>query len=1761
MTDTVGIRCLAIPDGFSANGDKARLSLVLTPDLRGRGYGKQVSLSDWPAAIAQCAKDGLLHIYLGNANYRSPIAVKFRTDDPVLAHSDDAKKLWHSIFNGFNSLVSILTNSDVSAPPSDPKTSSDLNDIRKDLQAAERDESEAPKVPVTAVLDKFADKTVTFGNLTLRLDSMNWVQTRYLDEAVNTFHDDSHFLRLFALLAAQELRASGPEGAQDALDALAKAYQGEAKSILGENAVQWVNSIGAAIAAQPFQHRMLGSVQASVLTQLLQAGLGHPPGDAFGLLQRLAPGSPPANLSQSLENDRREAMEQMFRSALGMPSTKPGGPGHLVQGRGKGKEMMRALFLNAAQLHSKPLSARTDAEVLALAKVAQPYQTEASKNFAQFHKHWRNNAVPVPPTEPELDAARRKFFGIRALPALAKFLRLTVDVELDISLAELGNYDCAAAMFVEHSDDNTPFGKDLEHTPDVTAFPLGTDKSHSFQPANSQSHHRLWANATDLANAIKIKNGVVDLRAAETSSLDPRFLISILNLPAGMTSLRMKAEQDNGAQRNGTLLDSVPSKTPERQSRGLQLIDHQAQDQIAGYMAQVVSGPPMPGDPTRPFFAEDLVIGYRPYIQRTRPGVDCKPNPWRSLVARCVSIAEIARYVDNADYRYVQTRDHGYVRPASKAQSDSQKADSQTAAQPSSANKQPAPAAAASAVTKHSQTTDGQIFAWMGASIGLSTDPGSASDADKPGPGESQSDDLALDIEYSFSDACEDLLPALRVGDSYMMGLSPVYPNCAGPALKDASETFDDTKSAVTLGDNSDATMKPFKFGPPRDIPAPVVLISEAEGREWQEAEQKPASQRGATENVARIVLRSANNRAHDKDNVKRYLAPPRASFEVAEQSGMFDQVQEAIPPGAFNGYKLNPQDGGFPSGTPAKPGKNSPAVSRSPVLMPIGNAPPPTARYYPDPLARNLKVAFERAGATPAGFPDEVPLHAFWKQGASPVTAQPIELLFKRWGDGREGGQVDFDDTTGKVTGLKSRVTRVLDRLAIEIAPAEEASLRIWCVPDKSDLLRSHAVLSTHAQTAAKTIATHQQTANQSAQSMSDALSRGVELLGSGLTSDQVKEAKMAPPDVVNLLPVVDGALDKIHAALTSQTPDNGLNAWLSLKIVHAVEKPLAVPAIPCVSTDKGPQLTIHPVRLPQKTTWQDYVTLIPSDALDKVLGLPSQAGGTTTYFVGQLDFDRASTGEIRIEASWPETDPASAIQKVKSPPGADPNTSKKYKVDPPRKDRLLFNLKVPRDRGLNPEGKLDLTFDETGILRGLNYVFTDTAAREISLRIVATSRFTSDFPAAKPPPGPPDPYALGQFEKESRPPVGPRLDNAKPESYRIYKIMLPATAPPPSPTVSRLEWIMPETLTAFDPARRICVEKSFYPRLYLGQDWCGAHELLAVICAPDNFVSDRPLSPDLMPPPVPEPIPLSAEELLNAPAQRKILASEFTTGQYYKIAESVSRWGADATTRSGTLTGTITRERFSGFIASKHNVALPANDSSNVSLLLYKPQFDENAGEFYVDIGIDPGAAHSPIVELVIARYQPYVIDPNFQLSGILRVRPFQVAPKRKVEVLIQDGRNVTAIVQGVGYTDRNPEIPGNLKEVPPQYASRIKYPLQNIRVISLNDNNATTGIQSHNELGQPLSVSRVTPQFFHPELIWISEFKLPLPRANYRYGLQFDEVDLHFPDEAYESGADSEHLPILERPSNFSLTIDLQRGLYQPNGRDQTAISPRG
>lgn len=1739
MVDKVGVYCTAIPDGFLSPG-KVRLSLVLTPDTR--ELGPTFQLGDWPEQITKLASSLVIGVSKGGG---TPEFFKAHVDRAGLADASGPQKLWRHIFSkpsdGFDALRKILEESAQAATavraldtPFDPGT-----DVALTLEANSK---------------RF---DINIHHHKVKLRDAGWAQTRYLAEMVHALYDETQFLKLASLFVAQQARMAAVGPTRFDAQQLAEGFSKAASGTLGLTDSSWINALASMYVDRPFRQTLLASFRRGLLKSLSEADIGFSTGDAFGGLEQLS-GNRRLATMEELSGEQKLEVDNILLGIMGetrrLPNPRPV-ESRFAQPPGAGREMMRGAIGDI-------IRRQTGVATPAATKVLMGTQLKvAQRNFEAHRQHWRNNQIGAKDVE-ELakrssadqlkEAVRRKFFGIRSQPTLAKFFRLIVDVEVEnaADLKRLSEGDQITACFL--GDSHTP--QDLE--PNFIAYECSKNDRY-FRPRGRQGakdHEKgLPPNHSPL-----IRNGVVDLQGG-------RFELITLNLANSVGALRMQAEQNQGAERDGTLLDTVSTKLPERQARGLQLIDHGAiAHMIAGFaVGRVPDRVALKGDKTNPYFAEDLAIGYRPYIQRWKheaASVGNVDNPWRSLVARTVSIEELSRYVENEPaYQAVRHRDHGYVRVAYKVNGDK-------------------------------PTTDGQMFAWMGASLALSTDlqttaslgeKTGAKEAEKPNwPGQDENTDLALDTTYRFSSKPEDKQPALRTGDGYLLGLAPVYPNGGGPSLEDAKRAFNARgNQTVVLGDSSAGPVAvPYKFGPPHDTPAPGILVSQDEALLWRKHEKLPSksknadpTNRGAGEQVERIVLRTASKPADDKDVARRYLVPPRTTFERAEQAGMFDQVFEAKPPGAFSGYALHEENGNFITDgestrepAPTKLNEKPPTErSRPAVLLPRAAAHQPRAPYYPDPLARNLRVRFERSGAVPAGFPDDLPLHAFWKNDAAPVSAQPIELVIRRWSEGRNGGRVNFGDSKGTIRG--AGITRHIDRLALEIAPAEEVNLRVWCVPDGFELLRRRSdlrssfksVIRAAAQTAARGL------------TFDSALEQYIDDLADGLPPEKAvtkqKDGRHAERKLV------DEAFSQAFAALLLQTPDNGINAWMTLSVVHAVEKPLAVPFIPTVMRPRlvdgirreVPLLAVQPVRVKRNTSWEDYAkTLDPTDLLS-ALDLPSEEEGATSYFVGQIDIDRASTGELRIEASWPDFDPAVAIQ----PTGATKH-GPRFKFSPPMRDRPLFHdaIRIPRDRGTNPEGRLDLTFDETGSLRGLNFPFSDTAARELCLRVVATSRFVNDFPASDTD-AKPEKDALGRFDVETRPPTDSKrmkeLKEKKEEkNVRFFKLLMPASAAPPLPSVTRLQWITPERLTDFEPGRRICIEKHCYPRLYLGQDWraSGPDELFAIVCAPGDLVSDRPYSPNFKSPPVLEPVPLSASEALNAPRLRDIPASALSKdpgadgkpGYLSPIADFVTRWGSDSTVRSTPLTGTITRERFSGFVATLSNVPLPNDSSQKVSLLLYKPEFDRECGEFYVDIGVDPGPAHAPMIQLAVARYQPHTTHPHLHLSSITNLKPFQVSPKRTVEVIMHEDKHIRTIVQGVGYTNRNPEVPesfGQERKLPPEYASLIRYPLQNVRLVVLDNTKPTSGIQSYNERGKAVESKHVKPQFFHPELIWISEFQLPQGTNRYRYGLEFDEIDVHFADEAYEEGA-AAGSGMVDRPSRFSLTIDLDRGLFTPS-----------
>lgn len=1694
----VGIHCTAIPDGV--HDGRCRLSIVLTPDTRARDF----DLGNWPKEIASQGDKLRVGRLISGGTTLEPIEVNFDSAVAGIAISEletdrgTSNALWKRIFkaNGdINALWNAL-NHDQTATQN--LLSSNMN-IALSVQTN------------PALLD------VDFGHFTVRGSDSNWLQTAFLGEVIETFHDELSLVRMLALLVAQEMGAAAIRAQVPLFDPatfLSELASADHSSFAINNA-EFVNAVASAFVQRPFRQTHLAALQRRVLHRMHEAGLGVDHGDAFGALSYFSGKARQATVAgkSALRDHQLEVLiKALERLRLGEPEAAEIGRVEPEVGAGR-REMLNLL--------QKALTEIDDSKLAAQQLQFTDLQNTRSA-IQSFHTHWTNSPVgveefrkanPLHNAEEE-DLARRKFFGIRAQPTLAKFLRLIVDVDFQPP-GEEREVGAIAAWF----DTGTMIPHDRL---DFTAYEYSKQKNRKiFRPRSLEG-----------GDFIPIKNGVVNLQAVG------RFKLSTVDLASSLNAMRAKEESEAGAQRDGTLRDSISTKTLEQSARGIQLVDRYAGAHMVAGLANgraILLNDRRLGSRDNALHAEHLAIGFRPYVKRYPFGKPAaSARSWLSLVARNVIYGDIPiRVIESKTYARYRDRDHGLVRQANKII-------------PKGSN-------------LGTPSTDEQLFAWMGTSLALSTETQGKKEADSGNPPGSEKD-LPVSTEYKFAVGHDHMLPALRIGDSYLIGLVPVYPNGGGPSREELMEAFDNDVEAVVLGDpDARGSLVPFRFGPPRDVPAPMMLVSDIDAQAWRKREQsktRPPIERGYAEHVERIVLRTSDSTTSSKESAVRYLVPPRTTFERAEQSGMFDTVFEETPAGAFGQYDLDPETGSFVSDNHTPLGGNAPALPLDerarPALLRLLASPRKTAsNYYPDPLARKVFFKFERAGSVPTGFPEQIPYREFWKKGALAVSARPVELLIKRWATGKDGALIDFKDTKAIVKG-SGGASQVVERLAVALAPAEQVNLRIWSLPDLSDILKSRRDLALHMNLIGRAIARQVVNGGKGWRDSDKPITDYIEALARGEEPEKILSAMglSGKPEFVR---DVDKVFDRIMSGLLLQTPENGLNAWLTLELVHAVQKPLAVPSIGEIlrprsiggELRKVPVLALNGVRLPLKTGWGSFAAALDAAHSEEALDLKSQPEGSTTYFVGQIDFDRASTGELRIEASWPDLNPSLAIVQLNNEKIS--QNSPMFAYRPPRQDRELFSVTIPRERGGNPDGKLDLTFNEAGLLRGLNYAFADTAARELSLRLVATSRFVGDFPdldqgEPKPPKG-----GLGHFEVESRPPTGSHRASAD-VVHRNYKLLLPATTPPPQVNIGRVEWVMPERLIGFERGRRVCADKQCYPRLYLGRDWyaSGEHELFAIVCAPGDYVSDRAYTPDTPISPLLDPVALSSEEQRRAKAQRNIQASEFLDpGRFKAIADSVTRWGVDPTIRSGELTGTITRERFSGFVAAYSDLAHPANSSQKVAVLLYKPKFDVFCGEFYVDIGIDTGPAYAPFVRLAVARYQPYVCDAAQHLSGITMLKPLQVMPKRTVEIIIGNDGMLRTIVQGVGYTERALDMPTHYDD--PAYP-QLSYPLQNVQVLHLGPKGTNGGVQVFDQRGEPVCEGLVAPQFFHPELVWISELRLPSSLKDRRYAVQIEEVDLFFDDETFDS-PDHDGVRTVERPANFSLTLDIDRGLFTP------------
>jgi hypothetical protein len=803
---------------------------------------------------------------------------------------------------------------------------------------------------------------------------------------------------------------------------------------------------------------------------------------------------------------------------------------------------------------------------------------------------------------------------------------------------------------------------------------------------------------------------------------------------------------------------------------------------------------------------------------------------------------------------------------------------------------------------------------------------------------------------------------------------------------------------------------------------------------------------------------------------------------------------------------------------------------------------------------------------------------------------------------------------------------------MILDVAPAEDVTLWLWCFPDLSTLLRVRPQLAAVAVSAygRRERALRSKDARILEQSRRGEISTFQKLAGIATepaplgvetqraaqshrpTSRRERRAKALETHGRRLMrdylfAVSDGVhqnfieasfraehraqaneiLNTAHQVLTDvlfePSPFSGVTGYTTARIVHAVERPLAVPQQP---DSRSGFSSLCAVRV-KPDTWTALKTdpAIEDKLADLLKGGGGEPGGTEIYFSGHISFDRPSTGDVRVEARRVDFRYESAVRRINA------NGTWCYVDRPPMFDTAVFTLKsIPRDPGQTPPGYLDVLRDELGALRNLTDTgdpslgaggVAKTAALELDLRIVGTSRFTDYFPAedTRRPAN-----KLSKFEVESRPvtPAGAYWSVGASSDSHSIRCVLPATSRPCRPVITRVEWITPER-RARGLNGELRVDKWFIPRLYLDNTWrfSGLHELLAVALLPTDSVSDFPYRPERSIPPEVHPAsphtldPVEAKRQGDLHRTRGDTKGDLTFYDPFpgddktnplgctpsppdwfcelphaqEVLPFVSRWGSDATTAPfGRLDDVIPPSQFSGYVASLSRLNMPklgvkelmTTDSPSgqtvpVSVLLFKPMIDADTGEWFVDIPINPGLVHLPFVRLSLARYQPISMR-GLELSEPMLLDAFRVPAKRSVEIYNRNNEALITHIYGVGNIRREPY--GTSAET----RSATDAPLQNIELVRLVSEQTDARIQTFDQRGDAIRRTRIQPTLGDGRLIWVCEIPLPDTWAKQRYGLRIDEINLHVPDSAIDRDAVATMNDLIEQPAYFSLSVDL-------------------
>jgi hypothetical protein len=366
----------------------------------------------------------------------------------------------------------------------------------------------------------------------------------------------------------------------------------------------------------------------------------------------------------------------------------------------------------------------------------------------------------------------------------------------------------------------------------------------------------------------------------------------------------------------------------------------------------------------------------------------------------------------------------------------------------------------------------------------------------------------------------------------------------------------------------------------------------------------------------------------------------------------------------------------------------------------------------------------------------------------------------------------------------------------------------------------------------------------------------------------------------------------------------------------------------------------------------------------------LPTRALGSTRVTLnGAVDLDGPSTDRLTAEATW--TDP---VDDVTLPIWEERPTSGHAFTSPvlPFEDLTILGP-VELEGSLPDVGRLHM--------HAANHELGDTRHRVIDYRFRASTRFPEYFHADL---LAPDPDVPGD---DGRSVVGPTVSVSVPSSAR--------PAPPVVHSVVPLfRWsdgTEPEQPVARRHGRRAGL------RIFLERPWfsSGAGELLGILLATGGDDTFGPPAPD------DSGFPFVSKwggdpAWFSAPVDRRPLA-------VVQLDNLLRTTGLDDRPEPGRPV-----------IPPQQLPLASLPEQPTVTVVGYRPQYNQERRLWYVDVALDPGPTFWPFVRLTVCRYQPDSIA-GCHLSAPVRCYYVQLTPERTTSVSRTDDRHVRVVVSG--------------------------------------------------------------------------------------------------------------------------------------------------